>query len=169
MVEYLTHYCTDPVSGASVFFGDFEQSEADLMWEVSALHNVPIMGVWRMVRWLLSEALDPLPYEERTSTFEFSDYSGPPSDPYVECHWLNAWHAARHDAERMTALLRWRDLPLKSALDILLRFIRWAEFWAVRARDPEWREKYRKEAEEGRAQLAEIEALMLKKLNVEPH
>jgi hypothetical protein len=170
MVHYLTHYCRDPVSGASVFFdGDPEQSGADLLWEISARHNVPIIEVYRMVRWLLCELLDPVPYEERTSTFKFSDYSGPPTDPYVDCHWLNAWHSARYDAERLTDLLRWRDLPLKSAMHILLSFIRWAEFWAVRSRTPEWREKYRKEAEEGRAQLAEIEVLMLRKLEIEPH
>jgi hypothetical protein len=57
MVHYLTHYCIDPVYGTAVFFdGDPEQSGADLMWEISARHGVPIIEVYEMVRWLPRKA-----------------------------------------------------------------------------------------------------------------
>jgi hypothetical protein len=148
-------FCRCPVTNESYMFTDPERSHPEVLIDIARRHGISIIRIYRMVKMLVSDMIDPLASQDRIGTFEFK-WEGAP-DPFANVDLAAALGHALKDARHNDKLLEDGDnLTLRTALNILRNTVTWLKFWAARHPHPIWRQRYVEAVEEAEADARAI-------------
>jgi hypothetical protein len=126
--------------------------------DIARTYGFTVKEVYYMLRFSLMAEIDPLSTEEMGEVHRF-DRDGVP-DPYATVDYFKAEEVSRRHAKQCEEELK-RNPSLETLAWIFCNGVKWARFWAVRARTAEQRAKCAKEVEEAEAQLEELKAKAL--------
>jgi hypothetical protein len=140
----------------TVTYGSDEQRR--LIEDLANRFGMTVVEVANLARSITMVELDPIVAtgerfefnsgESAEPDFFYISEKVPPPDARVDL--IVAWRRAQQDA-RVCLMILARDPSLPELLKVARNSLAWCRFWAVRDHDPEWRERYAREAGEWEA------------------
>ncbi len=155
------------------FIGTPEQLEA--FRRIARQHCMRISDVAKMAHTAIVQRLDPIKdhsgdefifHRPRFEDMDLLFFNPVVPEPEAKVDLFEAKSQSRRDLRSCQRLLDGDrgELTLEELCRIHRSFVGWAQFWAIRDPLPEMREKFRQAADQGAAELAQIQEKIAKKI-----